>query len=298
MSSMRTILVLLNYNNYSDTISFVKRMKRYDELYRIIIVDNASVNNSFSVLKSSLSNVKKVDVVESEVNGGYARGNNYGIKYALSRYEFQNIIIANPDVSISGDSLLDLIKRKEKLDELNGCRTGIVAPTMINKSNGRKSSGWKLPRYVDDVRSNLMIISKLFKNPLHEDHTDTLLKNTKSIDVVSGAFFLIDKDAMVDVDFFDERTFLYCEERILSFKLKKEGYLNFVFSDCFFYHQSSTTIRASINEINAFKELNKSKKIYHKYYLKTSSLQDKIFQLTAFIGILERKVYFYLKAIG
>ena len=77
---MKTIFIILNYKTFGETISIV------DELLgeglgdrRILIVDNASPNESFQVLTKTFFNEPKVEVISTEQNGGYAKGNNFAV---------------------------------------------------------------------------------------------------------------------------------------------------------------------------------------------------------------------------
>lgn len=295
MDTTITVLIVLNYNNYLDTIAFVNKIEKYEKIYKIIIVDNHSSNNSYFLLCKTFFDLKKIDVIESPINRGYAAGNNFGIKYALSKYDFNNIIIANPDVEISEDNLSLLIQRKAELDKLQGGKIGIVAPVMKWKNSNITNYGWKQPRFIDDVRSNFMLINKLIKDPLHTFKFEYILKHTTYVDVVAGSFFLIDKKAIIAIGFLDENTFLYCEERILSYELKKSNYLNFILTDCFFIHNHSTSIKSSMSEIQMFRELNKSKRYYHSKYLQIGKFKKLVFSISEIIGVVERKIYFSIR---
>lgn len=275
---------------------FVKKVIDYSELGKIIIVDNHSVNQSFEVLKDTFINVDKVDVIETNDNGGYASGNNFGIRYAESKYDFDDVIIANPDVDIDESNLHIFMQSKKELDSQSNIKVGIVAPTMINKVTKERNNGWQLPRYADDVRGNFTILNRVFERFF------TVQKEAKAIsldyapvDVIAGAFFAISKDAMLDIGYFDERTFLYCGERILSYKLIEKGYANYTLFNCYFEHEDSASIKSAMSKLNSYKELIKSRKIYQKYYLKVNKIQEALFGFSAMIGITEKRVYFKIK---
>lgn len=75
------IAIVLNYKNYSQTIECAQILIEAG-MDRIIIVDNASPNNSYLFLKKNFNRSRQVFVVESEKNGGYAEGNNFGLVFA------------------------------------------------------------------------------------------------------------------------------------------------------------------------------------------------------------------------
>ena len=74
-------VVVLNYRNFSDTIECVRSVEKITyPNYRIVIVDNASDNESETVLKESFP---RHLVLQAGRNGGYAAGNNVGIRRGI-----------------------------------------------------------------------------------------------------------------------------------------------------------------------------------------------------------------------
>lgn len=71
--------VVLNFNDSKTTIELLNRMKNMKSIDVIVVVDNCSTDDSFSVLKQYTS--KKIQVIQSEKNGGYGYGNNCGIAF-------------------------------------------------------------------------------------------------------------------------------------------------------------------------------------------------------------------------
>ena len=49
---MDTVAILLNYNDADTTISAIKRLKNCESLDKIVVVDNASSDNSYERLKA------------------------------------------------------------------------------------------------------------------------------------------------------------------------------------------------------------------------------------------------------
>ena len=47
-------IVIVNYNDWNTTVSFVKQIESYSILDHIIIVDNCSTDNSFVMLKKQM----------------------------------------------------------------------------------------------------------------------------------------------------------------------------------------------------------------------------------------------------
>ena len=73
---MKTGIVILNYNDYENTIQMLNQIKDYTCLDKIVIVDNCSTDQSVEKLK--VYENKKIVLLEASENKGYASGNNFG----------------------------------------------------------------------------------------------------------------------------------------------------------------------------------------------------------------------------
>ncbi|EDT79011.1 glycosyltransferase family 2 protein [Clostridium perfringens] len=279
---MKNVLVVLNYNDYITTEEFIDSIQNYNIINKIIVVDNNSTDNSHEILKKKIN--KKIDFLASDKNGGYAYGNNIGIKYAIERYNPKNIIISNPDVLIEEKCIINLI------NELNKNSTfGMITGTMLN-SNKEISKGlaWKLPKYKDDIITSFIVLNKIFK-PLEYNNKKLLNNTLNEVDVIPGSFFIAKAEALKKVRFFDEDTFLYCEERILSYKMKKMNYKIILKSDESYIHNHSITINKNIsNYYRRYDILKNSKIIYMKKYLGVSKSKILFFNIIHNISKIEK----------
>ena len=92
--------VILNYKTWREAAacaeSILKTQQGQD--IRIVLVDNGSGNGSEESLREEFAGEKRVHVIASEKNLGFARGNNLGIRYARSHFEPDFIVAANSDI--------------------------------------------------------------------------------------------------------------------------------------------------------------------------------------------------------
>ena len=96
---------------------------------------------------------------------------------------------------------------------------------------------------------------------------------------------------MDEIDGFDEKIFLYGEERILSYKLKNIGYkLYFLPHLSFVHHIGKTINKIHPSKLSKFKILQKSRRHYHKKYLKQNWIKLFVFDLCTLVGIMEKWV--------
>lgn len=95
--------VILNYKTWREAAacaeSILKTQQGQD--IRIVLVDNGSGNGSEESLREEFAGEKRVHVIASEKNLGFARGNNLGIRYARSHFEPDFIVAANSDIILN-----------------------------------------------------------------------------------------------------------------------------------------------------------------------------------------------------
>ncbi len=256
------VVIILNYNDAQNTIRYVNEIKKYKCIDRIIIVDNQSPDQSLEKLEA-LKN-KKIDVIQTEANLGYAYGNNYAIRYANQTYgEFKYIAISNPDVSVPEKSYEECLQCLENNDKI-----AIAAPRMYDLNNHpHPLSGWKLRTIRGDTIDSSPSLNVLYRQAHVEMYEKEYLNQKKAVvDCVAGSFFLIRHSVFKKVGYFDEKTFLYFEEDILGNKIHQLGYKNVVLNTCKFNHFESVSVDKSMNSMKKYKNLQKSKRYYHKTY--------------------------------
>ena len=271
-------LIVLNYNDCDTTKTFINNIKHYKNIDKIIVVDNNSTDSSYENLLTMCS--EKIEVLHAEKNNGYASGNNIGAFYAINKYNIDYLIISNPDVYFE-ESIVDKIIEFKKHNE----NSAIVTCKMVCTSDIELPSASKLPQFRDCLLENLIILKKFIGNNLQYDKS-YLNNPAVKVDVLPGSFFMIDADLFVKVNGFDENTFLYYEENILAFKLKKLGMSNYLLTEESYIHNHSISINKSIQSVK--KRLNiafNSRLYYCSKYLNCSKLQKCILKITYIIGL-------------
>ncbi len=150
---MKNCVLVLNYNSYKETKLFVEKIKQYNCIDFIVVVDNNSSDNSFKNLKKCES--EKIHVINSGKNGGYSYGNNYGFNYLKELLNFDfNLVVSNPDVEIEEEAL------KKLFNCINNSNIGIVSPVIVE--GDRLNRGWKVPKENQDILLNIPFVNKLF----------------------------------------------------------------------------------------------------------------------------------------
>lgn len=259
---MKFAIIVLNYNDHENTIKYVNSIKDYDIVDKIIVVDNNSTTkDEIKILKELES--EKVEILSSEKNGGYAYGNNLGLKYLekIGSYEF--VAISNPDVYVDEKTLtdcLDYLKTHNKV--------AIVAPRMHFVSGPARRAAWKTRKPIIDIANSTRITEALmfpFLRKGEYSKKDYLQEDLK-VDCIAGSFFIAKYDSLKKVNYMDEKTFLFYEEDILGARLKNIGLEIHILNNLKFMHYESQTIGKMMNMFRKMDILFDSKIYYQKEY--------------------------------
>ena len=251
---MKTGIVILNYNDYESTKKMIDKIKNYKSLNHIVIVDNNSSDDSYDKLQKLKTD--NIYVIKTNENKGYAYGNNYGIKYLTKNYKIDNIIISNPDIIVEEEVIKGLIKDLKENKDIS-----IIAPLI--KQNGEEANGWRIPTFKDELLSNINYVHRWARKKMFYPKID---KKLQKVEVVSGCFFMIRKSDFEQIGYFDEGTFLYYEENIISYKLKELNKNVYVDNELSVIHNESVSVDKNINSIRKYKILKTSQKYYEKKY--------------------------------
>ncbi len=276
---MKVGFSILNFNTPDLTIKLATTVSNYIKVDYVIVVDNASTDDSWEKISKIASD--KIKVVETGKNGGYSSGNNYGARFAET-LGVDVIFVSNPDVWIEEEDLNAIISYFENSDY-----------SLLTGVEKKPDGSFNLPvichrnTYFDDLRDCFFIGRKILGVKHSQD--DLLPEDIIEIELFRGSFFGIRLMDYLSVGGFDERIFLYCEERILSKKLdtakKKMGLL----PNCKYLHMHSLSIDSVYGKerFKKMKQLFISRLFYNRCYNKVNLFQYLLLQFAMFISLTE-----------
>ncbi len=277
--------VILHYIDAEETINCVQSIiEKIDTTdYEIVIVDNASPNNSLNELKSQYSNEPKVHILSNEKNLGFSGGNNVGFKYAKEKLGCQFIVMTNNDTYLIQDDFFKCI-----LEEYKTSNFAVLGPKIHIPNNkfyyfdGRMKTVSELRKtnikLFIKVLANYLYLGNLFeKNIKPNEITDDKIINNKKYDVALHGCCLIFSPKYIELfNGIEEKTFLYCEEDLLYLRLKKNNLMSVYCPEVSIFHKMKVATRKSnkderktnifkyTNMITANRILIKSLKEYYK----------------------------------
>ena len=208
---MKNCFLIVNTNDYKSTKHLIDNIIDYKIIDHILIVDNDSKDSEKELLKTLEGN--RVEILYNDDNLGYSAAINIGAEYLMEKYGECNLIVSNSDIVIMSEE--DLVKL---LDTLKLDSVGIVGPQVME--NGKLSRGYKNPSPIKDALFNIKVLRKLYRDKTLFYPDNMYDSEYTSVDVLSTCFFLITSETLKQVNFMDEKIFLYYEDCILSKKIR------------------------------------------------------------------------------
>lgn len=211
--SRRLWIVIVNYRTADLTLGCLRSLApRIAELGggRVVVVDNASGDGSETRLADAIRREGWSDwalLLHQARNGGFAFGNNAGIRAALDARERADLVwLLNPDTVVRPGALRLLLEAMARHPE-----AGIVGSGLENADGGRECSAHRVPSPLGELEgaarsgplSRLLERHAVSSPPRDEAH---------ACDWVSGASMLIRREVLEQVGPMDEGYFLYFEE--------------------------------------------------------------------------------------
>jgi N-acetylglucosaminyl-diphospho-decaprenol L-rhamnosyltransferase len=231
----RLDVVIVNWNSgiqlrkCLESIATARRDKC--KLSRVVVVDNASVDGSVEKLGDLGFNLV---VTRNETNRGFAAACNQGTRGSDADY----LLFLNPDMRLFEDSLDEPVAFMENP---NNRKVGIVGIKLIDDRGEihRSCTRFPEPRH---FLSQMLGLDRLFPRqfPSHFMVTWTH-RESRRVDHVMGAFYLIRRKLFERLRGFDERFFVYLEDLDFSYRAHQDGWQSFYIEDVKAYHKGGGT---------------------------------------------------------
>ena len=186
---------------------------------QVLVIDNRSGDGSVEALRAAALAQgwpDTVHVVPQPRNGGFAYGNNQGLRWLRERGLMGNahVLLLNPDAQLKEGCLSAALKTLVQRP-----RTGIVGVPVYGSNGEREGSAHHWP----SPASELLSQAKLAVLQRHWPQLDVTPSaqfapsqgrpgEPFACQWVSGAFFLIHRDLLAELPEMDEGYFLYFEE--------------------------------------------------------------------------------------
>jgi hypothetical protein len=201
----KVTIIVLNWNGKQDTIECLHSIFALNySSYNVIVVDNASTDNSIEDIKISYPNTV---IIENNENIGFTGGFNVGIKKAIEENS-DYILCLNNDTVLDKNFILELVKEGETNSNIGG-----LCPIEYD---------YNLPNKIVYAGGSIgIIVSKLYGYGEIDHGQYALVKETK---MLCGSAMMIKKNAFLEVGLFDEDYFFGSEDKDLALRLIKNKF--------------------------------------------------------------------------
>ena len=119
------------------------------------------------------------------------------------------------------------------------------------------------------------------------EHWETLYSDA---DCVAGSFFVIKAGIFAQIGYFDKHTFLYYEEDIIGFKLKRAGYKSAIINSCHYLHLEGASINKSAQLVKRYWMLQKSRLYFQRQYKRVNIFEYFILILATILGLIQKSI--------
>ena len=253
-------IILVNYKNYKDTIKCLDSLKKvmYQNL-SIIVVDNNSKDDSFEILKEYEDD--RIIVMESGFNGGFAFGNNFGIRKALEN-DSDYVLLLNNDTVVDSDFLMPLLQVAE-----NDKHAGIVTSRIMFYPDTDRI--WYAGGKVDwnNLRANHCGLGEKISEKFSQKST---------VDFASGCCMLIPKNTIKEVGLLPEEYFMYYEDMDYCIMVADKGLKIEYVPESVIYHCVSSSSGGDGSPFTVEWQA-RARRIFWKKYAQRFSIIKKIY---------------------
>lgn len=210
-------IIILNYNTKEllrNCLTSLEKVKKEVGL-EVVVSDNGSTDGSLGMLKKDFPRVK---LIKGEKNEGFAKGNNKARSIVSGKY----VLFLNSDTEVYSNTLKEAVDCLDDNSEVGALTCKIVLQNGEPDKDARRSfpTPWvSLTHFsgLDRVFPKSKLFAKYWYGYLSVDETH-------EVDVLQGAFFMVRKNILDEVGWFDENYFLDGEDIDLCWKIKEKGW--------------------------------------------------------------------------
>lgn len=213
----RVSVILVNYRGARDTVTaieYLQGLAEYPEALEIIVVDNASGDDSLEVLAPLRQGIT---LVESATNLGFAGGCNLGVTHATGDIVAFLNNDARPDANWAAAALATFAGRSD---------VGAVASQVLDWDGARV-----------DYQGSALTWYGMGYRPLTGDKVSKKPQTAKPVLFGTGAAMFVRRSVFSELGGFDESFFMFFEDVDFGWRLNLAGYLYLYQPDSIAFHR-------------------------------------------------------------
>ena len=274
-------IIIVNWNQYELTKACLISLQNCNyKNYKVILVDNASRDNSGPKLKE---NFPDIIFFQNHQNKGFTGANNRGINYAIDQ-KYDYVMLLNNDTEVAPGFIDSLLKTFDKDKKI-----GAVQPLILFWK--KKDLVWNYGGKFEKISGRVITLNRGLSK-LH-------IKKSKHTDWISGCCFMVKTEVVKKVGLLDDFFFVYFEDADWSIRIKNAGYkLGLDFNSVIFHHEGASwkskikNREGTISPITHYLNIRNHIYFIKKHSNKFSFIGKWIFQFYKILGYL---IYFLFR---
>ena len=243
MKTLSVIIVNYNVKYFVEQclMSVERSIKNIDT--EIFVVDNHSSDHSVSYLTKRFPHVR---FINNQHNVGFSRANNMAIRQSSGQY----VLLLNPDTIVTEHTFthaINFMKEHPKAGGLGVCMLKSDGTPALESRRG-------LPTPITSFYKMCGLCAKFPTHPSFGRYYLGHLPWHKpvQIEVISGAFCMIRREALQVVKGLDEDFFMYGEDIDLSYRILKAGFENWFLPTNILHYKGESTQKSSFKYVHVF----------------------------------------------
>ncbi|MHC4416217.1 MAG: glycosyltransferase family 2 protein [Planctomycetota bacterium] len=223
----------------------------------VIVIDNASSDGSAELIAGAFPQVR---LVANHINRGFAAANNQGLRVAKGRY----VLLLNPDTVVLPDALQRTLDHAESHPTAGiiGCQVW-ESPQSVQRTCFRFPSPLNTLLWVTGASawlSRSRIAGRAAYGPWQRE-------SERDVDVVSGMFMLVRREAIDEVGLMDESFFVFAEEADWCRRFRNAGWRCVFAPVGRILHVNGGSQSTEQAAVKMYVEMQKSVLLFHRKHL-------------------------------
>ena len=229
--------------------------------FQVFVIDNNSHDGSADMVRTEFPDVTLIANAE---NRGFAAACNQGMQVARARYT----LLLNPDTVVLDDAISRCVRYADlHLD------VGIVGCQVLEDEDRITPTGFSFPSPLNvflalSGLSRAFPRSRLFGRP---ELSWWDRRSERDVDVVTGMFMLVRREAIAQIGLMDESYFVYSEEADWCYRFAQAGWRRVFTPSARIVHLDGGAKSTKQASKRMFVQLQKSAMIYHRKNLGLAS---------------------------
>lgn len=210
-------IIIVNWNTrdlLAECLGSVFKHLRDQFSYEVIVIDNASVDGSTEMVEEKFPQAR---LIKNDNNAGFVKANNQGAKIANGRY----LLLLNSDTVLLDGEMWKIIEYMDANQDV-----AVTTGRVLNPDMSFQRPFKRFPHWIGLMWRNTIRLVKGLKTWFHRRYLleDLNEMERHDVDWVTGAYLFVRRDVLDNNRVFDEDIYMWFEDTLLCYSLRKAGY--------------------------------------------------------------------------